>query len=597
MGVLLSLLSPLMTSAEFFSTKDQGTRGPTILTMEAGARALGMSGAYVAVSDDAGALQWNPAGLQQLSRSEIQVMQATHYGEQSQQFAGVAHPVWRAGDRETWGLSANFLSMDSFEVLEEGESQGEAHPQEGVVGLSYSRSLWRMSWGLTGKYIYAKTFDQSGRAYGMDVGLRSEGIGPWAWGATLSNFGTSLKLGQEEIGLPTVIRVGVARTWRVFQESRILTTVQWDAPADDKSEGSAGVEYAVPFAGNWRGAIRAGARTNGGDPMSVGGGITRQSLEVNYAYVPHSELGDAHRFDLTWRFGKELAPEVRRRALFEEASALVKDGRILEARPVLEELESLSPRQRDVQKLLQESQRQFAESLDPETLFLLARNAYDEGELSNAADLFRKILLVDPNHASAQVGLKKTERKIEQERAARLKAEVDRTRQQEVTKRSRLAQKYEDSGAWDAALVQWQKVLVLEGKSSGVQGRVTNCRNKLCNQAERVWADGDAEKALALYKAAETGEAFPRAAQGADRVRWEKAKRDAALQQKESRVAAESAQAIYKRGMAAYVAGELRKAKALFLEAQALNPRDKNIRQALDHVEAELKIHPEQGTP
>ena len=39
-----------------------------------GARAMGMSGAFTAVADDASAAYWNPAGLAQLESLEIQGM-------------------------------------------------------------------------------------------------------------------------------------------------------------------------------------------------------------------------------------------------------------------------------------------------------------------------------------------------------------------------------------------------------------------------------------------------------------------------------------------------------------------------------------------
>ena len=47
-----------------------------------GARAIGMSGAFIAVADDATSASWNPAGLIQLVESEISIVgQFSHWTE------------------------------------------------------------------------------------------------------------------------------------------------------------------------------------------------------------------------------------------------------------------------------------------------------------------------------------------------------------------------------------------------------------------------------------------------------------------------------------------------------------------------------------
>ena len=48
-----------------------GTTAAQFLKIGIGARALAMGGAYSAVSDDATALYWNPAGLSSMKKNEI----------------------------------------------------------------------------------------------------------------------------------------------------------------------------------------------------------------------------------------------------------------------------------------------------------------------------------------------------------------------------------------------------------------------------------------------------------------------------------------------------------------------------------------------
>ena len=73
----------------------------SIFTEGAGSRALALGGAFVAISDDASAALWNPAGLGHIQRNELQAMSANLYGLGiSEQYASLAFPSWR------WGTAA-----------------------------------------------------------------------------------------------------------------------------------------------------------------------------------------------------------------------------------------------------------------------------------------------------------------------------------------------------------------------------------------------------------------------------------------------------------------------------------------------------------
>ena len=63
-GVLAPLLAVDLTAISF---------GGSPVPIGAGARALGMGGAFTAVADDATANTWNPAGMAQLERPELAI--------------------------------------------------------------------------------------------------------------------------------------------------------------------------------------------------------------------------------------------------------------------------------------------------------------------------------------------------------------------------------------------------------------------------------------------------------------------------------------------------------------------------------------------
>ena len=67
------------------------------LTLGVGARALAMGGAGTALSDNAYAPYWNPAGLGQLTRYEVSFMHSTLNGEDAYDFVSYIHPLKKRG--------------------------------------------------------------------------------------------------------------------------------------------------------------------------------------------------------------------------------------------------------------------------------------------------------------------------------------------------------------------------------------------------------------------------------------------------------------------------------------------------------------------
>src|SRR3990170_2393337 len=80
-----------------------------------GGRALAMGGAYYAISDDATAAYWNPAGLANLQRKELSTMQATLFAQTKLTYFSYAHPL-KGGS--TFALSMTQLASAGFEQVD-----------------------------------------------------------------------------------------------------------------------------------------------------------------------------------------------------------------------------------------------------------------------------------------------------------------------------------------------------------------------------------------------------------------------------------------------------------------------------------------------
>src|SRR5690349_11819736 len=86
--------APLSTSYAGGAT---GGQVDQFMSYGAGARSLAMGAAFVGVSDDASATYWNPAGLSQVTRKEITLMQATLFADTKYDFYSLVFPSKKGG--------------------------------------------------------------------------------------------------------------------------------------------------------------------------------------------------------------------------------------------------------------------------------------------------------------------------------------------------------------------------------------------------------------------------------------------------------------------------------------------------------------------
>lgn len=570
---LFGLVSTGQT-ANVFSSKGRGTRGPTILSLDPSARNAGVAGAFAATATDGEALFGNPAGLQQLAHSELRVAGGGVMNDQSQTLMSYVHPHWRRGERETWGAFLQSLSMKSFDVYEEGQSIGAAHPQDWVAAVSYARPTPLGNGGLTFKGVSTETFESKAKSFAMDVGLQGGGT-RWGWGASLVNLGPSFHLGTESVGLPTRLRTGITRQW-VTSWGHLCTALLGDFPADNDPAAGFGVELETPWGNDWGTALRAGARTSG-DPFAFGAGVTRGTLSIEYAFTPTVEEGSIGQMNVVYRFGHAPPQETRRRELMGEARSLIDHGDFGQAQSVLDEVFVLSPRYHRARAMQQELRLRISETLDPDTLLDLGRRNVAAGDDATAVDNFRKLLIVQPDHKEGKNELTQAETRIANRRAARLQEEVARAR---AVDRNRWAQKgrvLEEKKKWEEALEIWQKILKSGGE--GATAGIARCRAALYQEAEKLQGSNDIDQARLLFLAADKGGPYKDSDARARALEKLSADRRSALALKK-----------YRAGQEAYMKGDLKTALDLFQAASALDPANRDAQQAFNHLLEERRL-------
>ena len=255
-----------------------GTAWSAFEPVYAGARPIGMAGAFVAVADDAEASFLNPAGMSQVGR-----------------FALTSYYTRLFGLKELAQISVSGVAptgLGHFGLFYHG--LGSSLYREGVIGLSYGRSIGRrFHAGLTLRRLNLSVSNYEGAsAVALDAGVLVDLPYDLRLGAMAHAVGRLMESGPAAEN-PRVIQAGLSRTG-----DRLTVSFQLDRHPRHGYTTRVGQEFRlVEFV-----TVRAGLTT---DPslFYVGLGLAKGRLKTDYALSSHALLGITHRFSLTMEFG------------------------------------------------------------------------------------------------------------------------------------------------------------------------------------------------------------------------------------------------------------------------------------------------------
>lgn len=289
LAVAAVLMLPIASHGE------DGTSGLTFLKLGAGARAIGLGGAYTAVGGDASSIYWNPAGTVDVENIDIVLMHAEWFeGIRYEYLGGV-----RSDGEQAFGVAMTGLYMDDLERREGPTAEPIGH--FGVFDFALAGTYGRMvteylDIGVGAKYLFEKIDDETTGGLAVDLGAQYmiPGLPGVTAGAAVQNIGPRMKFIEEEFDLPLTYRVGAALEAPVDAfKGELLITGDAVIPNDGDTKYHFGLEFEFLEVL----ALRFGYRT-GWDNQNVamGMGANIRNFSFDYAYVPfYSDLGDTHR--------------------------------------------------------------------------------------------------------------------------------------------------------------------------------------------------------------------------------------------------------------------------------------------------------------
>jgi hypothetical protein len=271
------------------------TAAPTVVVagtseqVPLGARAIGMGGAFSAVTDDGTALFWNPAGLVQLGHQELGFTRADLYG------TGIVENC------ATFVLPLSYRSAAAIDWYHSGFDDDELAFGENRFDLAYAyRFTPSFAAGITGKFL-TRGIDldgstvRQGRGTGMDLGILVAPIERLRIGLVAQDVtGTRLHYteGGANVVYPRNLRLG--GSWSFRDGSTVAMDV------DDRIHlgAEAWIRGAV--------ALRAGLERDLEGPedaiWATGAGFKAGVFRIDYAYQHHPTLGGTNHLGLSMSF-------------------------------------------------------------------------------------------------------------------------------------------------------------------------------------------------------------------------------------------------------------------------------------------------------
>jgi hypothetical protein len=291
-----------------------GQAGAQFLDMGVSARAVSMGEAFAAVSDDATAVHYNPAGLTQLASREIVLTHMQYVADITYNFVGFAYPLFSIGG--TLGVGVYALDAGDMKFTSYENPTGYQDPisgdwytfgaQDHALSVSYARSLTdHFSIGVTWKLIDELYEEYRATGWAADIGTTYDtGYRGIKMSMVIANFGPEMRFISDEYPLPINFKFGGSANVIEGLNHRGTFAVEGSHPSDNYEQYTAGFEYCYDSKYSIRAGQNFGKDSAAG--FAVGGGLdlilSSYELSVDYGYHDYGVLKDSHLFTVGFRF-------------------------------------------------------------------------------------------------------------------------------------------------------------------------------------------------------------------------------------------------------------------------------------------------------
>ena len=301
--IAVVIILNIFISQKIFA-KDPGTTSAQFLKLGVGARAISMGKAYASLANDVNSIYWNPAGIKSLYTVQISAMHAIWI--ENIYYSNIAFSKSIFSGQAAMGIK--YLSSGKIKSYDNnGTEVGNYSAYDLAVTIGYARDIKTLSTGLSIKLLNSKIDDEMALGWGIDAGIQG-GYHLFQkrirYGIALKNLGIGLKFNKIRDPLPAVLCTGLSSA---FLNNTILASFDINIPFDNSLYSAFGIEYKKDI-GQISLKLRGGFNTkNLSDldfvsSLSAGLGISYDSWNIDYAWVPLWEFNSTHRLSVTRNF-------------------------------------------------------------------------------------------------------------------------------------------------------------------------------------------------------------------------------------------------------------------------------------------------------
>lgn len=315
----------------FSSLSYAGNNAVAALELGVGARALGMGGAYVALSDDVYGHYWNPSGLAFVNTYQAGSMHAQLFNSFAQQnYLSVAVPLFGGVTIGGSWLRVSVDDIKRYQAPDDDRLPGDQlkFPSTGTFSdandifvlsfAKYQRVILDLGWqyfefpidigyGANIKMINEALDNKTGSGIGLDLGfilkleLRhifdDKNFGDLIWGVSGQDIAETTitwdTASKRKDKVERNFKYGLA-----YKQPLDFIDSQFTLSFDLNSRYAGSTHFGTEFLYNSLLAVRVGL--NDGD-FTTGAGVYVWNFKVDYALQTHEALGKLHRVSLLFQ--------------------------------------------------------------------------------------------------------------------------------------------------------------------------------------------------------------------------------------------------------------------------------------------------------
>lgn len=320
MGFSYRLLPPLIAAFLFgcsFATSAHAAKyAGEAFTLGAGARALGLGGAYTPIADDPTAIYYNPAGLALVTKDQLSLLHSETFGSLlNHDFIAYARPIGVGDKQGAFGVGIYRLGGGGIKLTEWDADLGRPVVSSEVGHYDYLlllgggfRGSHRLRVGGTAKIIVRSLGNDNGYGLGVDLGIQYDPVANLTTALMVANATSSFisyDNGTKESILPA-LRVGGAYLQRLDRFAVRLTAEGEFLFEGRKSSAQFWVEdisldtrFGAELSYYDLVAFRVGSDIG---RLTLGVGVQFDRFALDGAFLDHADLDNSYRISLKISF-------------------------------------------------------------------------------------------------------------------------------------------------------------------------------------------------------------------------------------------------------------------------------------------------------